>query len=76
VARKLREDLSMLIEQRYKDVVEIVNEFRLLVQAKILSEEDFPRRAKLINWFTKRTFKNLRNARIKASLERKKEKNI
>jgi hypothetical protein len=48
----------------------------LLVQAKLLSEEDFPRRAKLINWFTKRTFKNLRNARIKASLERKKEKNI
>lgn len=76
VARKLREDLSMLIEQRYKDVVEIVNEFRLLVQAKLLPEEDFPRRAKLINWFTKRTFKNLRNARIKASLECKKEKNI
>ena len=62
VARKLREDLSSLIEERYKNLVEIVNEFRLKIQKKIIAEENFPRRMKLINWFTERAFKKLSNA--------------
>jgi len=62
VARKLREDLSSLIEERYKNLVEIVNEFRLKIQKKIIAEENFPRRMRLINWFTERAFKKLSNA--------------
>ncbi|MCH2226315.1 MAG: bifunctional precorrin-2 dehydrogenase/sirohydrochlorin ferrochelatase [Candidatus Caenarcaniphilales bacterium] len=74
VAQKLRLDLTALIEQRYKNVVDIVNEFRLKVKNKILGEENFERRAKLIRWFTTRTFRRIRNARINAALIRAKRK--
>ena len=74
VAQKLRKDLATLVEMKYKGLIEIVNEFRLKVKNKILGEENFERRAKLIRWFTKRSFRRLRDERLRAADLRSKER--
>ena len=67
VAQKLRKDLETLVRMKYQGLVEVVNEFRLKVKNKILGEENFDRRAKLIRWFTKRSFRRLRDERLRAA---------
>lgn len=58
IAQRLRLDLEPLISGVYLRVLEQVQSFREAVKSKIQGDQ-FARRARLIRWFTERTFKKL-----------------
>lgn len=69
VAQKLRKDIQGFIGVKYANLVNVISEFRAKVKAKILGEENFKRRAKLIRWFTERAFKSADNTKEAVNFE-------
>lgn len=59
VSQKIRLDLTSIVEKRYQGLIPLISEFREKVQAKILGQENFARRSRLIRWFTERQFRKL-----------------
>lgn len=57
VAQKIRLELEQLVQSRYINLLEKVSAFREKVKLKILGQENFNRRAKLVRWYTDRVFK-------------------
>ncbi len=57
VSQRMRKDLQSMVDQRYKDLVTLIHEFRIKVQAKIEGQANFARRSKLIRWYTERMLK-------------------